>query len=77
MPFELLTRIRDVESIAIGSGIRDLERLRSRFGPGVWRKKKGVARVRLRNGHVRLAEQHWSEAHGIGRVLVKIKRFLD
>ena len=77
MPFELLTRIRNVETIATGSGIRDHARLRRVFGAATWRKRKGVAEVRLRNGHVRVAELHWYEAHGIGRVRMKIKRFLD
>jgi hypothetical protein len=37
---------------------------------------KGLARVRLANGQVRVAEVHWYEAHGIGRKKMKIKRFL-
>jgi hypothetical protein len=77
MPFELLSRIRNVETIATGSGIRDQARLRRAFGGASWRKRKGVAEVRLRNGHVRVAELHRYEAHGIGRVRMKIKRFLD
>ena len=47
------------------------------FGPGRWRKLKGIATVRLRGGDVRLAELHWYEAHGIGRRELKIKRLLD
>jgi len=38
---------------------------------------KGIARVRLEHGQIRLAEFHWYEAHGIGRKKMKIKRFLD
>jgi hypothetical protein len=38
---------------------------------------KGVARVRLQNGDVRLAELHWYEAHGIGKKEIKRKRYLD
>lgn len=38
---------------------------------------KGVARVRLRSGHVHLAELHWYESHGIGRKEIKRKRNLD
>ena len=44
---------------------------------GRWRKRKGVATVRLRSGRVRRAELHWYEAHGIGKRGLKIKRFLD
>ena len=39
--------------------------------------EKGIARVRLSNGTVRLAEVHWYEAHGIGRKELKIKRYID
>jgi hypothetical protein len=38
---------------------------------------KGVARIRLRNGRLRLAELRWYEAHGIGKKEFKRKRFLD
>jgi hypothetical protein len=38
---------------------------------------KGVARVRLNDGWVGLAELHWYEAHGIGRKELKAKRYLD
>jgi hypothetical protein len=47
------------------------------YGRGRWRKRKGDARVRLRDGDVRLAEIHWYEATGIGRKEFKIKRFFD
>jgi hypothetical protein len=39
--------------------------------------KKGVARIRLQNGNIRLAELHWYEAHGIGKKELKFKRYLD
>jgi hypothetical protein len=38
---------------------------------------KGVALIRLRSGHVRKAELHWYEAHGIGKKEFKRKRYLD
>ena len=38
---------------------------------------KGAARIRLRNGRIRLAELHWYEAHGIGKKEFKRKRNLD
>ena len=34
---------------------------------------QGVARVRLIDGTLRLAEIHWYEAHGIGKTECKIK----
>jgi len=77
MNFEILGEIRETETIARGRGIRELARLRRIYGEGRWRKMKGIARVRLRNGRVRVAELHWYEAHGIGRKEVKRKRYLD
>jgi hypothetical protein len=61
MYFELASEIVGVETIAVGRAIRDLTRLRKRYGPGRWRKLKGTALVRLQGGRVRM----------------KIKRFLD
>ena len=75
--FELFGEIADAETIAIGPSIRELLALRARFGHGRWRKRKGVANVRLRGGTIRLAEVHWYEAHGIGKKEFKIKKFLD
>ena len=46
-------------------------------GPGRWRKRKGLALVRLWNGRLRRVELHWYEAHGIGRRDFKIKRYVD
>lgn len=77
MDFEILDRLRDVETIAAGRGIRELRRLQRAYGRGRWRKRKGVSRVRLRDGTIRFAELHWYEAHGIGSYEHKIKRYLD
>jgi len=77
MSVDIVGAITDVEVIAVGHGIRDLAKLRRRFGSGRWRKLKGVAMIRLPSGTVRRTELHWYEAHGIGRRLMKIKRFLD
>lgn len=77
MNFEVVGDITEVETFAVGSSIRELPRLRRAYGTGRWRKRKGVARVRLEDGSTHRAEVHWYEAHGIGRVEVKIKRFLD
>lgn len=77
MYFEIAGPITDIETIAVGRAIRDLARLQKRYGRGRWRKLKGVARVRVGQSDPRPAEIHWYEAHGIGRVRHKIKRFLD
>lgn len=77
MYFEIIGDITHVETIATGSSIRELPRLRKFYGRGRWRKRKGIARVRLEDGEVRLAEVHWYEAHGIGRKELKIKRYID
>jgi hypothetical protein len=76
-PFEVISDITDIESIAVGPAIRDRARLRKQYGPGRWRKVKGIAMIRLRTGRVRRAELHWYEAHGVGRKEIKRKRYLD
>jgi hypothetical protein len=76
-PFEILGEIWEAETFATGASIRDLPRLRKFYGKGRWRKRKGIARVRLANGRIRTAEIHWYEASGIGKEEFKIKRFLD
>lgn len=48
--FEIISLIEDVEIIAVGGGIRDVERLRKTYGSGRWRKLKGRAFVRLEDG---------------------------
>ena len=75
--FKVLGPIVEQESIAFGAGIREIERLRKRYGGRRWRKIKGVAEVLLPNDTIRKAEIHWYECHGIGKRKLKIKRFLD
>jgi hypothetical protein len=53
MDFELIGPIREIQPIAIGRGIRELARLRRRYGRGRWRKLKGIARVHLVDGNGR------------------------
>ena len=76
MAYEILGEITQVETIAVGSRIRDLPRLRRLYGRGRWRKLKGIALVRLQTGRIRKAELHWYEAHGIGRKEIKRKRYV-
>lgn len=77
MKFEIISDITNIETIAVGPGIRVLRYLRKTYGQGRWRKLKGVAAVRLPNGALRNVELHWYEAHGIGKRDIKIKRYLD
>jgi hypothetical protein len=77
MHFEIIGEITNIETIAVGSSIRDIARLRKRYGTGRWRKLKGIAVIRLPNGRIRRAEIHWYEAHGIGKKECKRKRYLD
>jgi hypothetical protein len=78
MDFEIVGEIARIETIATGSGVSDRARLRKQYGQGRWRKLKGVARVRLVDSAIRLAEIHWYEAHGIGKKEYKLKLpFLD
>ncbi len=77
MFFDILGEITDIETFARGPSIRELPRLRKRYGRGRWRKRKGIAKVRLPNDTIREAEIHWYEASGIGRKEFKIKRFID
>jgi hypothetical protein len=74
---EIVGSIENIETIAVGNNIRELARLQKQHGKGRWRKLKGVALVRLVNGHIRKVELHWYEAHGIGRCNFKIKRYLE
>ena len=76
MKFEILDEIAEIETFAAGSGIREVARLRRRYGRGRWRKRKGVGHIRLIDGSVYLAEIHWYEAAGIGRKEFKIKHLL-
>lgn len=77
MDFEIIGEIKHSETIARGSGIREINRLRKIHGPGNWRKRKGNAMVRLQDGSIREAEIHWYEAAGIGKREFKIKRYRD
>jgi hypothetical protein len=76
MYFEILGAIAHVETFAAGSAIREVARLRKFYGKGRWRKRKGIARVRLTDGSIHLAEIHWYEATGIGKREFKIKYLL-
>jgi len=77
MWFELLGPISKIELIAAGSSIRDVGRLRKRYGSGRWRKLKGIGKIRLADGTISEAELHWYEAHGIGRRELRVKQLWE
>jgi len=77
MDFEIVGEIYSTETFATGRGIRELPRLNRIYGKGRWRKRKGIASVRLRNGEIRCVELHWYEATGMGRKEFKIKCYLE
>jgi hypothetical protein len=58
MHFEIVGELRNIETFAVGREIRELDRLREAYGVGRWRKRKGLAQVRLANGAILLAEIH-------------------
>jgi hypothetical protein len=74
---EIVGEITQVEIIAIGRSIREIERLRKLYGEGRWRKLKGHASVRLPDNTICIAEIHWYEAHGIGKKDIKLKRIIS
>ena len=77
MFFKILGEIPDTETIATGRGIRELRRLRKSYGGRRWRKLKGVAKIKLTDGTICVAELHWYEAHGVGQKEFKIKKILE
>ncbi|WP_242515706.1 SpvB/TcaC N-terminal domain-containing protein [Sorangium cellulosum] len=71
--------ITQVERIASGRGIREVNRLVREYGgkPANWYKMKGVAAVERVGGGIGRAEVHWYQGHGVGRVEFKVKKWLD
>jgi hypothetical protein len=74
---KLRGEITDVETTAVGKAVQVRSKLVKAYGPGRWRKLKGVGLVELPDGSVHQAELHWYEAHGIGRKDMKVKRLLE
>jgi hypothetical protein len=77
MQFEIVGAIANPQAIASGIGVRIRAYLRKAYGAGRWRKMKGIAKIRLPNGVLRVVELHWYEAHGIGKRDLKIKRYVS
>ena len=76
MEFDVIGDITGTLTIATGSGIRELGRLRKRCGRGRRRKRKGFSEIHLPSGEILRAELHWYEATGIGKREIKIKAFI-
>ena len=77
MYFKILGEILLTETIASGHSIRELKRLNRVYGKTTWRKRKGIAKIRLTDETVKLVELHWYEGHGKGRKEIKIKKYLE
>ena len=77
MEFEIVSELMSVETFAAGKGIRNLKLLNKKYGFTKWRKRKGVALIRLADGSEVLAELHWYEASGLGRKEMKVKWILS
>jgi hypothetical protein len=76
MDFEIISDIRSQETFAKGSGIREINRLKKVYGIGAWRKRKGIATIKLHDGTVLDAELHWYETSGLGKFEFKIKHYI-
>jgi len=75
MKFETISSIIDIELIAKGKSIREIQRLNRVYGKGNWRKLKGIADIII-DKNIFTAEIHWYEAHGIGKKEFKIKNII-
>lgn len=76
MHFKIKGTIREIETIAAGHGIKNLNRLNKVYGKTNWKKLRGICRVELEDGAVLDAEVHWYGGHGIGKKEMKIKKFM-
>ena len=77
MNFEIIGEIQWIETIASGHSIHELRRLNRVYGKTNWKKYKGIAKISLKDGAVKLAELHWYEGHGKGKKEMKIKKYLE
>jgi hypothetical protein len=77
MDFEILDNIQWMETIATAGNIHELKRLNRIYGKTNWRKRKGIAKIKLSDGSIKIAELHWYEGHGRGRNEIKIKKYLE
>jgi hypothetical protein len=73
-PFLKYARSERLSNHATGRGVYISRYLERTYGKGRWRKRKGIATVKLADGTVCDAEIHWFEAHSVGRKDFKIKK---
>lgn len=73
---EIVSPIQNKEVIARGTSVKIRGRLKKLYGGRNWIKMKGIARVKLSDNSVKMAEIHWFEAHGIGKKNIKVKYYL-
>ena len=77
MDFEIISKMTAIETMAVNNSIREIARLRKSYGQSRWwRKRKGIATIRLSDSTITQAEIHWYEATGIGKKEFKIKQLL-
>jgi len=77
MNWQLKGEITHQETFAEGSKIRELNRLVKLYGGKNWKKPKGIGTIMLvPSGACFRAELHWYEAHGVGKVELKIKELI-
>jgi hypothetical protein len=62
MNLEIIGDISDIETIAVGTSIREVERLRKIYSSGRWRKLKGIGKARFFDGTV--------DTHGLTPVVL-------
>jgi hypothetical protein len=74
MEFDVIGDITGTQTIATDSVIRELGRLRKRYGRG--RRRKGFAEMRLPSGEIVQAELRRYEATGIAKREMKINAFI-
>ena len=73
--FEILSELTEIETIAVNRSIRELKHLNRTYGKGRWRKCKAIVMIRYNGTDITvMAELHWYEAHGIGKVKWKVKQ---
>src|SRR5258708_28299392 len=68
MYFEIVGPITDIETIAVGRGIRQLSRLRRRHGRGRWRENRGAEDLEIRKVY-RVLHDKGAAATGYMRVI--------
>ena len=63
--FEVISEIGEIEIIAVGRKIRELARLRRKYGPGRWRKLKGAVEAKAVSGLSHETKETCGEVRGM------------